>query len=203
MSTGEFPLSELLLGMRKRARAARLAAYIMVAVLVMIGATTGYYFLAWSSSEDIVVEESSVPPLTGRIEGRSERGGGVDWLSAITRAFVRIASVIMAVFVINILVSFARYNFRVANYLESRADCIFLTGGDVERIAILLPSISVDMLDFMKTPMNPYETYLGVLRAIFSRQRNGNAQESMPPEDRVEPSSPADEKPQVSQLRKS
>jgi hypothetical protein len=202
MSTGEVPLSELLLGIRKRARAARLAAYIMVAVLVMIGATTGYYFLAWSSSEDIVVEESSVP-LTGRIEGRSERGGGVDWLSATTRAFVRIASVIMAVFVINILVSFAKYNFRVANYLESRADCIFLTGGDVERIAILLPSISVDMLDFMKTPMNPYETYLGVLRAIFSRQRNGDAQESLQPEARVEPSSHADEKPQVGQLRKS
>jgi hypothetical protein len=93
MSTGEVPLSEFLLGIRKRARAARLAAYIMVAVLVMIGATTGYYFLAWSSSEDIVVEESSVPPLTGRIEGRSEGGGGVDWLAAITRAFVRIASV--------------------------------------------------------------------------------------------------------------
>ncbi len=56
---------------------------------------------------------------------------------------------------------------RVANYLDSRADVLEITSGNVEQLVALLPSISVDPLDFMKTPMSPFDTYLSTIRGVL------------------------------------
>jgi hypothetical protein len=64
-------------------------------------------------------------------------------------------------------VSFARYDLRVANFLDARADCLAITLGNIENFALLLPSISVDPLDFGKTPLSPFDTYLATIRGIM------------------------------------
>jgi hypothetical protein len=61
----------------------------------------------------------------------------------------------------------SHHGLRAANYLDSRADCLAITRGNVEQLAVLLPSISVDLLDFTKTPMSPYDTYLDVVRGFL------------------------------------
>jgi hypothetical protein len=66
---------------------------------------------------------------------------------------------------------------RVANYLDSRADVLVITHGNVEQLALLLPSISVDPLDFMKTPMSPYDAYLDVIRRVLPGRAGAQAVE--------------------------
>jgi hypothetical protein len=110
----------------------------------------------------------NVGPQTGPTDIRIKVvGGGHDWIVELTRSFIRIAAVTMSIFIVNILVSFARYNMRVANFLEARADCLVITAGEADKFTAFLPSISVDPLDFGKTPMNPYDTYLEAIRGIM------------------------------------
>jgi uncharacterized membrane protein len=156
-------LSEVVSGIRRRARFARLSAYVMIGALTVIGTATAYIFLLWSDSPTVLITGN--PNLAGARLSVT----GSDWLAEITRAFVRIASVIMAVFLINILVSFARYGLHSANYLDSRADCLAIATGNAAELAVLLASMSVDLLDFTKTPMSPYDTYLDVVRGFLPR----------------------------------
>lgn len=163
-SEGATDLVSVVRGIRRRARFARISGLAVVVILTVIGVGTAYIFL---------VASAGVPVITigGSAEGSSitvkTTGGPLEWVSELTRSFIRIASVIMAVFIVNILVSFARYDLRVANFLDARADCLIITLGNIEKFAVLLPSISVDPLDFGKTPMSPFDTYLATIRGIM------------------------------------
>jgi hypothetical protein len=148
-------------GIRRRAAFARHSALVIICVLTIIGIGTAFAFVQTTSGPTISIGPQS------NLANALIQTGGLDWIPEITKAFIRIGGVIMAVFLINILVSFARYNIRVANYLDSRADCLVITKGNVEQLAALLASISVDPLDFMKTPMNPYDTYLNAIRGVL------------------------------------
>ncbi|MGZ2448273.1 hypothetical protein ACVIRO_001027 [Rhizobium ruizarguesonis] len=143
---------------RGRASRARTFALIFITLLTTIGIVIAYFFLEGVSGPLVNIGNAS---SSVTIDLRS-----VELISELSKAFVRIASVIMAVFIINILVSFARYNLRVANYLDSRADCLVISGGDHAAFAKLLPILSVDPLDFIATPMNPYDTLLGTVSNI-------------------------------------
>jgi hypothetical protein len=154
-------LAVVVRGIRSRARFSRMSALVIVCTLTMIGVGTAYLFLSASSIGNTVVVTAQAGATA------SYTASSFEWLGEITRSFIRIASVIMAVFIINILVSFARYNLRVSNYLDARADCLVITAGDSDKFAALLPSLSVDPLDFMKTPLSPYDTYLATLRGFM------------------------------------
>jgi len=161
MSEGPNNLVGVVRGIRRRAAFARTSALVIVGVLTTIGIGTAFAFVQAASGPTISIGAQS------NLENALIQSGGIDWIPEITKALIRIAGVIMAVFLINILVSFARYNMRVANYLDSRADVLEVTNGNVEQIVALLPSISVDPLDFMKTPMSPFNTYLSTIRGVL------------------------------------
>jgi hypothetical protein len=149
-------------GIRRRARSSRRSALALIAVLTVIGVGTAYIFLILTAGGPLITVGGSASQSTFTVTT-----GSLEWINELTRSFIRIASVIMAVFIINILVSFARYNLRAANFLDSRADCLVISLGDIDKFAALLPSISVDPLDFGATPMTPYDTYLAAIRGII------------------------------------
>jgi hypothetical protein len=93
MSGETIDLSEVVIGIRKRAKLARLSAYVMIGALTVIGVATAYVFLLWSDSPALIITGNS--NLAGAKFDVTAKG---DWLAEVTRAFVRIASVIMAVF---------------------------------------------------------------------------------------------------------
>jgi hypothetical protein len=150
-------------GIRRRASFARISALIMVSILTLIGIGAAVAFVQAQNGPTMFTAHVGGTRLVGSIDATT----GVQWVAELTGALIRIAGVIMAVFLINILVSFARYNLRVANYLDSRADVLEVTRGNVEHIAALLASISVDPLDFIKTPMSPFDTYLSMIRGVL------------------------------------
>jgi len=137
-----------------------MSAYILITLLTLVASGSVFFFVAYSQG----ITTLNIGPGTNLANAQVRVGGDFDWLQEITRAFVRIGGVLMAVFIINILVSFARYNLKTANSLDSRADCILLAGEDMERLAALLAVISIDIIDFSKFPTSPYDTYLGVLK---------------------------------------
>jgi hypothetical protein len=150
-------------GIRRRAAFARLSALSVIAILTTIGIGTAFVFVQGEVSAPLI----EVGPASNLQGAAFQNIGGLEWIQVLTKAFVRIGGVIMAVFIINILVSFARYNLRVSNYLDSRADCLSLTNGNLDQFAALLASISVDLLDFTKVPMSPYDTYLNAIRGVL------------------------------------
>jgi hypothetical protein len=156
-------IENVVVRIRKRASMARISSILTMLLLTGIGTVTAYFFLEGSSGPLFSIGTQS--NLSNA--NISAEFGGVAWISEITRAFVRIGAVIMDVFVINILVSFSRYNMRVANYLDSRADCLLISNGDYDVFASLLPALSVDPLDFINTPMNPYDSYLETIRSMM------------------------------------
>ncbi len=168
-------LPEIVRGIRRRASFARLSALAIIFVLTVIGVGTAIVFLQVWNSPSIIIG-----PGTNLAQAKIKLGGELDWIQELTKAFVRVGGVIMAVFLINILVSFARYNMRVANYLDSRADVIAMTKGDIEIIAKLLPAISVDPLDFIKVPLAPYDTYLDVIRGVLPGRTAGRGRPPHP-----------------------
>jgi hypothetical protein len=150
-------------GIRRRAFLARISALTILCVLTGLGTLTAYFFLLGSDAPLIAFAAETY--LTS--SNITANFNGAQWISEITKAFVRIGSVLMAVFLVNILVSFARYSMRVANYLDSRADCLLITNGDTAAFAALLPFLSVDPLNFQSTPMNPYDSYLDTIKSIL------------------------------------
>lgn len=149
--------------LRRRALHSRIVAYILMASLVGLGCAVIYG----------VVQTITQPNIQITAEGSNNNFSvdtqTVDWLAEITKSILRIGSFIMAVFIINILNSFVRYNLRSANYLDSRADCISLYSGDVGNLEKLMLIMSIDRLDFNKTPMSPFDSYINAIQSAVGR----------------------------------
>ena len=154
-------IKEVAQGIRRRAIFARMSALMIILFLTLIGTATALFFIRSTSGPTVYIGEGVA------ISNTNISAGAIEWISEVTKAFIRVGGVIMSVFVINILFSVAKYNLRVANYLDSRADSLLITNGEVDLLAKILPAISVDPLDFVRTPMSPYDTYLDTIKAII------------------------------------
>lgn len=172
-------VSSVIRGIRRRATFARISALVMVGSLTIIGIAIAVYFVQAVSGPTI-----SIGPQNNLANANIQFSNS-EWVTEVTKAFVRVAGVIMAVFLINILVSFAKYNMRIANYLDSRADAIEMTDGSIEQLVALIPAISVDVLDFVKTPMSPFDTYFETVRGILPGRtgQTGNKGEKPKPDE--------------------
>jgi hypothetical protein len=92
MSGDAVDLVRVVQGIRGRARFARLSWLALIALLTAIGVGTAYVFLAVSTSSPILTIAGSVTGST-----ITAATGPLDWVSELTRSFIRIAAVIMAV----------------------------------------------------------------------------------------------------------
>jgi predicted PurR-regulated permease PerM len=89
--------------------------------------------------------------------------------TVISTIVTRIGSVLLLVFLVQILVTLFKYNIRLAGYYDSRADALELlddgNGPDLERIAAIFASES---LDFGKAPPSPAQHAIDLAREIIS-----------------------------------
>ena len=156
-------LSEIVRRMRARARIAQFSSYIFVLLVVVIGGAAVYLFFEFSTDRYTVRAETGANVVIG--------GGEFAWLKEITLVVVRIGGVLLAVFIINILVSFARYNAKVANALQTRADTLMIVGKDFSQLASVFPIMMTDAIEFGQTPQNPYDTYFEMIKGLVSAGR--------------------------------
>ena len=71
-------------------------------------------------------------------------------------AIVRVGSVLVAIFLIQILIGLARYYYRIAEHLSARADIVRLGRGDARIIKELAP-ILLPSVEFGKMPASPVQ----------------------------------------------
>jgi hypothetical protein len=94
------------------------------------------------------------PTFASVLGGHRTEGDTVDIL--ISNSVLRIGGILLAVFLIQILVGFSRYYFRLSDHLSISADIIRLSDGDVGLIKQLSP-VLLPSFDFGKMPTSPFQ----------------------------------------------
>jgi hypothetical protein len=76
---------------------------------------------------------------------------------AISSVIVRVGAVIVGIFLIQILVSFTRYQYRLASHLSMCSYLVTLTGGNADSLATLATAMLPASVDFGKMPVSPVQ----------------------------------------------
>jgi len=76
-------------------------------------------------------------------------------LSSITGSVVRVGAVLIGIYLIQIMVTFARYYYKFAEHLSMAAALINLSKGKVADLKTLSPLLLPSTIDFGKAPSSP------------------------------------------------
>lgn len=178
--------------LRQRAQATRRFAQICVFSIVVIVAAMIIFFyvgtdlilpsLRVTKSNEIVASNASIPPeVERRINELSEEIGrihdnldfhksyqGYQLATTISRIAVRIASVFLSVYLIQILVGITRYHFRLADHLDTSAAALEISTGSRE-LAQIWAVLSTGQIQFGKAPVAPQEVTLDVIKELINK----------------------------------
>ena len=85
----------------------------------------------------------------------------------VSNSTLHIASVVLIIYLAQLLIGFSRYHYRVADKLFSQANAvtICITSGDIEKLGEFISSMSLD-IDFGKSPETPTDKVLDTLAKI-------------------------------------
>ena len=82
-------------------------------------------------------------------------------------SIVRIGAVLVGIFLIQIMVTFARYYFRISDHLSVAAALIILNGSKISDLQSISPLLLTTKIDFGKPPTSPTEkVFDGAFEAI-------------------------------------
>ncbi len=73
------------------------------------------------------------------------------WFNLISLLIIRVGVVLIGLYLIQIFISFAKYQFRIANKLSSATSIIHFAGIDKQLIEVIAPIISTHEIDFVKS----------------------------------------------------
>lgn len=98
--------------------------------------------------------------------------GSGDTAVLLSALSTRIGSLLVLVFLVQILVNLYRYNIRLASYFDARADVFeIVSSGEGESVETLVRVLSPENLDFGKMPDSPSQQAVELAREIIARQR--------------------------------
>ena len=82
---------------------------------------------------------------------------------------LRFGSVLLAIYLIQILVNFTRYHFRIASHLEAAADALELSGGELESFEKYSAILDPNCIEFGASPNSPEEKVADIIRDAISK----------------------------------
>jgi len=186
-------LSELIHQIRKRAMKSKVFAQISVFVIIFTVAlmiaffvsVKPYFSISFSETPSFKIAEDSlgkgeapaveaIKDLENQVKSlrkqvQSASGLQESILYSISASITRIASIFLAVYLIQILVGFTRYYFRLSDHLEATADSLELSGGDLKLVDPLLKSISPHHIEFGKMPKTPIEQTTELIQELVKK----------------------------------
>lgn len=147
--------------MERKARSARFLAFWFVGASVLAGTLIMFLFVG----PGVVISQGT--PSATASSGPEIPPSDFSASSSASSAFdailglgvLRIGVVLVAIFVIQILVSFARYYFRLAEHLSIASEVLRLSNGDPSLIKEL-STVLVPTMDFGKLPASPVQKAL-------------------------------------------
>jgi hypothetical protein len=91
-------------------------------------------------------------------------GEQISLVGFISAVIIRLFGVGATVFVIHILVQFARYQSRIAAHLETVADALCLAGEKIDTLPGLVAALELKNVDFGKDPRIPLPSVVALLK---------------------------------------
>lgn len=82
---------------------------------------------------------------------------------------LRIGAVLLAMYLIQILVSFTKYNFRMADHLDATAEAFEIAKLDDNLLSKALDMLAAQYIGFAKTPPSPSDKGIEIVREAISK----------------------------------
>lgn len=90
-------------------------------------------------------------------------------------ALGRIGAVVVAIYVLQLMYSFARYHARMASHLEATADVLELAADDFSNLELLQRCLLPTSVDFGKSPTSPLERALDLADELAKRSASSKS----------------------------
>ena len=139
--------------------------------------------LLQSSGRDALSELEEIKTIRGEIERNSQRaeqalrsiessGSNGQLLFFLSTVSTRLGSVLILIFLVQILLSVYRYSVRLVSYYDSRADALLLyTGPDADQLQKLVSTLSAERVEFGKSPTTPAEQATELIKSVASLKK--------------------------------
>jgi len=132
---------------------------------------TNYPIMEKGKEYDWSKEEEKIVRLIAQLEDKiasitSDPSSSELTVSVISIAVVRVGTVLIALYLVQILYSIMRYHFRVADYLESSATVLELSQGDNELLVSMNSVMNMNHIEFGKQPNAPMEQVIELLKQV-------------------------------------
>ena len=146
----ETKLGEIASRTRERASSSRRSYNVVLVVMLVTALAMIFGFLSVSISG-------------ASIEGQPTQ---IDLFSLILST-LNIGAILLAIFLIQILFSFARYHVRLAHRLDAVADALeLLPDADPHALALVVAALAPDVIDFSKPPRSPTEKAIDAITEV-------------------------------------
>ncbi len=86
--------------------------------------------------------------------------------STITESVTKIGAVLIALYMVQILLSLTRYHFRLADHLAIVSVAIKHSDSDIEKIEQFMTAVGTNHIDFGKAPVTPIDKLLELVREL-------------------------------------
>lgn len=106
-----------------------------------------------------------------QIDQENYRNSGLTY--TISGAVVRIGSVLIALYLVQILFGLTRYHLRLSDHLAACGDVLIISSGDQKKFVELNSVLSASHIDFGKPPNMPIEKITEAIKDAFSKQKAG------------------------------
>lgn len=151
--------------LERRARRSRIEGIVYLSLFLLIAVSVVVYFGSIAITERTI----NINASSANIEQGIHIDQKIGWADIVGAGILRLGSVLLAVFLIQILVTFSRYRFRVSDLLYSRALALRLAGDNPDRLEIYATHLSSEGIDFGKLPKHPYSDAMSAVKALASK----------------------------------
>lgn len=103
---------------------------------------------------------------------QSESAPNQQLLFFLSTTATRLGSVLLLIFLVQILLSVYRYSIRLVSYYEARADALLLyDGSNAEQLQTLVAVLAAERIEFGKSPSTPVEQAAELLKSAASLRK--------------------------------
>lgn len=155
--------------LRNRARSALLEARVYLVTAIIAGIGLIVYFTTFGGGIFNAIVAGGSISLGEGTSITIATGQGTQWDNLFAQIATRVGAVIIAMFVMTILVSFARYKFRIADNLNKMADICDVSGDDIERMKALSQFYLPEIGDITQWVRNPTENLVELAKEAVGK----------------------------------
>ena len=164
----EFDLESLVKNIRRKALRSRIEGIIYIGIVILIFGVTTLYFIKYSSNIiSIQAEGATISNLA--ISQNANQDSAID-INTIGNIILRLGAVLLAIFIIQIIIGFARYRFKISEFHSANADALILSKGEIDKLIQLSDTLSPKVV-FSDMPTEPSSKIIELLKEALSKTK--------------------------------